>query len=364
MRFLLAILFLLGSLNSYAQVLPTAKGGDTNRAGNKDGQVKGNAVKAPIKVGVRTLPFFDHNSKRPLVTEIWYPTDSQATPKTQEALWLELPESRDAPFADSAAKKPLPLIIFSHGDGGNRLNLSWLAHALVQKGYIVAAIDHYESRWNSLDLPKITLQRWLRPRDISYGVRQLLHHSLFKEIIDPDKIGFVGFSLGGLTGIWLAGGIANQYRKPSVTESSLVELPLNIDKSSIDSTDFSPAKESYRDPIIKAAFLMAPAYGFAFDVAGLQSIKIPVMIVAGEFDERVPIKENALFFGKSIPNSQIKIFPGKVGHFVFFNETTLFGKKHLPAYLIQDDASINRHNIHQEISELAVQFFNNNLEKR
>jgi predicted dienelactone hydrolase len=364
MGLLLSILFLLGSLNSYAQAAePTGSVSSTGKVRVTNGaeRIAKNAAKDRIQVGVRTLPFFDNNSKRPLITEIWYPTDRQATTKPGEAFWLELPESRDAPFADSTVKKPLPLIIFSHGDGGNRLNLSWLAHALVQKGYIVAAIDHYESRWYLLDLPKITLQRWLRPRDISYGVRQLIRHSLFRDIIDPNKIGFVGFSLGGLTGVWLAGGIANQYRKPSVTEPSLVELPDNIDQATIDSVDFSPAKESYRDPIIKAVFLMAPAYGFAFNVVGLQSLSVPVMIVAGAYDERVPIKENALFFARSIPNSQIKIFPGKVGHFVFLNEASKIGKKQLPAYLIQDDTGVNRHKIHQEVSELAVQFFNNNL---
>ena len=35
-----------------------------------------------------------------------------------------------------------PLVVLSHGLGGNQYNISWLATALVTHGYIVAGVNH------------------------------------------------------------------------------------------------------------------------------------------------------------------------------------------------------------------------------
>ena len=56
-------------------------------------------------------------------------------------------ESRDAPLSNK--KKQYPLIMMSHGSGGDRYNMSWLAEVLTANGYIVCAMDHYGNTWNN-----------------------------------------------------------------------------------------------------------------------------------------------------------------------------------------------------------------------
>jgi predicted dienelactone hydrolase len=134
-------------------------------------------------------------------------------------------------------------------------------------------------------------------------------------------------------------------------------LALNSDQDIIDSIDYSSSKLSYYEPLIKAAFLMAPAYGSAFDRGGLKSIQTPVMIVAGGSDQVVPVEENAKYFAKEISTSSLKILSGRVGHFVFLNEITKEGKKAIRKELHEDDPTVSRHNIHEQVSKLARDFF-------
>jgi len=46
----------------------------------------------------------------------------------------------EAPFADTRRH---PLIVLSHGTGGSAAQLSWLAGALVNTGFVVAAVNHH-----------------------------------------------------------------------------------------------------------------------------------------------------------------------------------------------------------------------------
>ena len=129
-----------------------------------------------------------------------YPIDENIKVRSPNGVWLNPLEARDAPLKKDSRK--LPLILFSHGDGGSRLDLSWLMANLVGAGYIVASVDHHGNTWN-LNLPAESLRRWERPKDISFVLRTLLNHPHFAAVIDSRRIGF-----GGLTGIWLAGGRA------------------------------------------------------------------------------------------------------------------------------------------------------------
>lgn len=193
----------------------------------------------PQKVGATTIPFFDELRKRPLITEVWYPIESQVKALPVHSWGQMVDEARDTPFTCKATKK-YPLIVMSHGAGGSRDDLAWLGAMLVKQGYIVASVDHYGNTWY-MNQPKEALKRWERPKDITYVIDQLLIDPVFGPCINPDKIGFAGFSLGGLAGIWLAGGIANNYEKPTLAEVNK-EFP-DADQDLINSIDFSKAKK-------------------------------------------------------------------------------------------------------------------------
>jgi predicted dienelactone hydrolase len=84
----------------------------------------------------------------------------------------------------------MPLVIFSHGRGGFFGQHHDTAEALADAGFIVAAINH---AWGS------------RPADIVRLLDFVLNDWKDRAAIDPARVGFVGFSVGGATGLVLLG---------------------------------------------------------------------------------------------------------------------------------------------------------------
>ena len=91
---------------------------------------------------------------------------------------------------------------------------------------------------------------------MSFSIDYITQESSFKDSIDIDKIGFVGYSLGGMTGIWLSGGIASDFEKLLKRYQFFTrQFPDDI----IESLEYEKSHLSYKDPRIKAFFLMAPS---------------------------------------------------------------------------------------------------------
>jgi predicted dienelactone hydrolase len=156
-------------------------------------------------IGERTIRFVDSSRNRPLVTEIWYPTTDSIKAGDQSYS----PFKRN--YTVRNGKLPsgrFPLIMISHGTGGSRFSLEWLAQSLVKHGFVVAAVDHWGNTYNN-KIPLQFFEIWQRPQDISFVITQLLTNSDFNELINTDEIGAAGFSAGGYTVIALAGAVAD-----------------------------------------------------------------------------------------------------------------------------------------------------------
>jgi predicted dienelactone hydrolase len=68
------------------------------------------------------------------------------------------------------AKKKRPLIMFSHGRGGNGLLYAWFAEFLAARGYIVAALNHYQATSYYATIEYQANKLWQRPIDIGLGI--------------------------------------------------------------------------------------------------------------------------------------------------------------------------------------------------
>lgn len=262
--------------------------------------------------------FWDEERMRPIEMVVWYPTMAEAK-FNEETVWQMPNVALDAPMNEGKR----PLILLSHGWGGEAIELIWLAEKLVQEGYIVVGIDHYGNTWKNYS-ETISLETWNRPVDISQAIDHLLETSPFASSIDPERIGFAGFSMGGFTGVWLAGGEINHC--------------------------------SYHDPRIKAFFLMAPRTK-DFSPSSLKGISSPLFIVAGESDTILPYKDHSCFLAGHVPNMSFNLLEGEVGHSVFLNSPTELGKRDLSIEIVQDPPSVNREEIHIQVSQMALQFF-------
>ena len=307
-------------------------------------------------VGVRTYELFDEERSRPIILELWYPIDP-GTPLTPAAdfFWVREQEARDAPISKRDA--PYPLLLFSHGFGANRLSSSWIAEALSKEGFIVAAVDHYGNTMDTL-LPVESFSPWEKALDLSFTLDFLLDE--FAQLIQPERIGAIGFSQGGAVCLWLAGARADFTPiLPSLPEIGAESFPPEEIENALAQIDFSKGEKSFRDKRIKAAFLMAPTLGGNFSLfteESLSQIEIPVTIAIVGNDPIAPKEKNALFFAQLIPNCKCHTIVEEATHFLFLNKGTEPAKKLAPRFLI-DLPEAKREEFHPEVVKLAKEFF-------
>src|SRR5215475_5140151 len=108
---------------------------------------------------------------------------------------------KDAPVVSDGLKHPL--VVFSHGAGGNGSGYAWFGEYLASHGYFVAMVYHY--RANTFDSSALYVRNklWQRPRHISLDITHLLRDKSWGPHIDPKQIGVAGHSQGGFTALWI-----------------------------------------------------------------------------------------------------------------------------------------------------------------
>ena len=164
------------------------------------------AQNAPVSdlyaAGMTPLEFADPTDGRPLNLVLIYPA-TPATGATPFNIFLgdKLHLYKDAPVVADGQKRPL--VVFSHGAGGNGSVYAWFGEYLAARGYFVAMVYHY--RANSFDSSALYVRNriWQRPRDVALHISHLLQHKDWGPQIDPDKIGVGGHSQGGFTSLWV-----------------------------------------------------------------------------------------------------------------------------------------------------------------
>jgi predicted dienelactone hydrolase len=110
----------------------------------------------------------------------------------------------DLPAVQFSGKRPL--VVLSHGSGGNPWQLSDLAKRLVQAGFVVAAPLHPGD--SSKDHDHSTLTTWtnwqMRPMHITAAIDAMSRSLRWQ--VRTDKVGVYGMSAGGHTALTMAGG--------------------------------------------------------------------------------------------------------------------------------------------------------------
>src|SRR5262245_39010455 len=111
-------------------------------------------------------------------------------------------------WADEAPilQEQFPLIVSSHGTGGSAQIMAWLARDLASRGYIVAAVNHPGNNALEPYTAEGFLLWWERARDLTAVIDLTLADAAIGPRVDRNRIGAIGFSLGGYTVLELAGG--------------------------------------------------------------------------------------------------------------------------------------------------------------
>lgn len=173
------------------------------------------AAAGPFPVGVVTLQL----AKGPFV-EVWYPAAEPVTGTvsydvrdyTPEAiralLTADFPASFTYPAARdvAAAPGPFPVVLFSHGFSGIRVQSSFLTSHLASWGMIVVAPDHPSRALPDVLLGTATGDRAGAVDDLLRSLELLQAEnatagSRFEGRVDAERVGVVGHSAGGGTSI-------------------------------------------------------------------------------------------------------------------------------------------------------------------
>jgi predicted dienelactone hydrolase len=259
------------------------------------------------------------------------------------------------------------LVFLSHGTGGNRFSLAWLAIALAKHGYIIVAPDHWG---NTLDnkIPEYFVRYWDRPLDISFLITNILKDKSVGQYINKDKIGIVGFSFGGYTSLALAGADLDCtfLKKNSDTPNGKKEFnipELGDLRKLIKQISCDNVQKSFKDKRIRAFVALSPALGLGFNSdEQTKNIDSPVLIFGAENDQIAPLKTNAEFYSKLISRSDFILIEGNVGHYIFLNVATDNLKKEAKKYYT-DDKTVDRQSIHENVENKIIMFFQKSLNK-
>lgn len=238
---------------------------------------------ASSSVGYRQLDLADEQGERALSGAVLYPTGA-AGDKTSLG---ENPAFFGVPVVNDAPPQPglHPLVVLSHGYGGNWRNELWLAHALAQKGYIVAAINHPGT--TSFDMkPALAAKLWLRPDDISRVITALQADAAIAGNTAPGRVAVVGHSLGGWTALAIAGARfdADRFETDCLTQKQLASCKVyQAIGAGKDDASRARLNESARDQRVGAVVSLDLGLARGFTPASLSAVTIPVLVIAAGF---------------------------------------------------------------------------------
>ena len=309
------------------------------------------------------------NDLRKIMIQVWYPTDEY---EGEKELYIDYGDIRIKALADQFDYNPslfrkliniktnsikravpsndssFPLIIFSHGLGGNRTQNTIMVEELASHGYVVIAIEHpYDANvsiFNSGEIAdyrsginyqnrksqKLTPEEFwairlpqlkTRAGDVNFVLNQIelgnFPNQLMK-IINLDNIGIFGHSFGGATSIY------------SSYVDDRIDACINLDGWMV----------VVPDDIINNGI------GKNFMYIGQE-----------QWDEKLNYQKLEAFI-KSNPKSSKILIPGTTHY--DFSDTPHMSKA---AKLLKKSGQLDSNGLKNVLNELIVSFFNENLKK-
>ena len=297
----------------------------------------------------------------PLPLHIWYPAE-QGTGEIaligQNALFFGehvLSGARPLPG-------PRPLVLLSHGSGGNAPQLGWLATELARRGIVVVGTDHPGTRSRD-SKPTETVKIWQRPADLVALLDHVLGTGPLGLRFDPKRIGVIGFSLGGPSALGLAGLRYDKQRFIDYCAEFAADWDcgwLNRNGVNFAAIDEARYEASAFDERIQAVAVVDPALVLAVDPASLAEVEVPVLALNQANQQLVPDAVYAQELAGDLPDGHYHWVPSS-WHFSFLAECSLLGKVIIgllsPEDICADVEGRSRADVHAEFRAEIGAFF-------
>jgi predicted dienelactone hydrolase len=312
--------------------------------------------------GYRVVTLDAPHRSEGLSLHLWYPAEAgEITLIGQNALFYGFHARRNAP----PDGRSLPLVVLSHGSGGNAERLGWIAARLAMDGLIVAAVNH-PGTTSGDSLPARTVMPWERVDDLKAILDRM--QTSPPDGLRPDmaRVGALGFSLGGGSALILGGARLSKaqfiaYCDQNVGKDDCGWLQQGgVDFATIDSARY---EQDYRDPRARAVVAVDPALSQAMTADSLPRLGATLIINLGQGDA-IPAAIRADRLAAAIPDAAYLAIPG-AAHFSFLARCSSFGVVMIA--LAGDDNICSDHGLRPRVevqAELAaaiIAFFRQNL---
>jgi predicted dienelactone hydrolase len=171
--------------------------------------------------------------------------------------------------------------------------------------------------------------------------------------IDPERIGFFGFSRGGYTGLVLIGANPDWAKASEICQQSSLHVCEQIRRKEF------PAQPLAHDPRISAAVIADPLGGLFFTAESLSAVKAPVQLWASEHGGDGITQESVAALNKNLPAKHEYHLVPNSGHFVFVICPPALAKA-IPE-ICTDASGFDRIAFHKDFNAGVLSFFRNEL---
>jgi len=296
---------------------------------------------------------------------IWYPSDATAAPELigQNALFYGFHAMRDV----AGRAVPAPVVVLSHGSGGNAPGLGWIASQLAAKGMIVLATNHPGTTSRD-SLPSETVKIWERPADMTALLDYAQSGLPLGITADMSRVASMGFSLGGFSALSVAGVTASkaQFIDYCATYPDKIDCGwMNAAGLDFQAIDQARYEQSNKDPRVGFVVSVDPALPLAVRADGLDDLEAPTLVVQMGATETIPegLRWNAVSDRSDLITHKVV---ADTYHFAFLAECSLMGKIVIGLAgddnICSDAGTRPRGAVHAEVGPVIVDFLSEALE--
>jgi predicted dienelactone hydrolase len=317
-------------------------------------------------VGFSSFKVEDEARRRVIESLVWYPAGAGGTDFKvgDNPLFQGVPVMKGAAVGTGT----YPVVVISHGSGGNAANLGWLAKKLAEEGFIVVAPNH-PGTTSGDSRPAETALVWNRPMDLSVVLTGLLRNAEFGLHVDQKHINLVGFSLGGYAVLAAAGARADAAAFANYCDTNKEPMSEckwfakgHVDLHKVDAEKFN---QDNFDARFTSVVAIDPALVKAYQGYSLGEMKVPALLINLGAVGKIPMGVDASVIAKAIPNAQHHNVVDAI-HFSFLGLCKANWKDVLAAEadadpLCDDGGGRSRAEIHDEIFGRMLGFLKSKL---
>lgn len=265
---------------------------------------------------------------RTLTVRFWYPAIDTADGEAASYTHMMAIPDKDAievvtggialPDAPALEGETFPLIVMSHGYRGWNTQFSNLGEHIASHGYVVASIDHADMPAEGLPSLLVSFGNVLVDR--TQDQRQIL--SLILDgprepqlaAIDPEKVGLIGYSMGGYGALATAGAAYDFSKEP------LSNIPEQAQQQLVNAT----AEAAPIDALVTFAPWGGAPDNRAWTADSLAKIDVPTLVVSGNQDDVVDFEAGVQWIYDSLQGADRRLLVFREArHNIVGNDFTL-----------------------------------------